>query len=62
MTSIQVYKIENHLVLTGPGSKLIKEELKNNYEARWQGAPFNFWLIPNTKLKSFIKDKRLHQK
>ena len=62
MNTVNVYKIDAHLVLTGPGSKLIKEELKTKYEARWQGAPFNLWLIPNTKLKSFMKDKIITSK
>lgn len=62
MNTVNVYKIDTHLILTGTGSKLIKEELKDIYEARWQGAPFNMWLIPNTKLKSFMKDKKINSK
>ncbi len=59
--NVNVYKIENHLVLTGPGSKLIKDELKQ-YNGRWQPAPFNLWLIPDTKSKSFMKDKKITSK
>src|SRR5258708_3999487 len=49
----------NHLIICGPGSNYIKNELKNTYNARWQPTPFNFWLIPNTKKKIFIKDKNI---
>lgn len=52
---IYVYKIDNHLVVKGPGIKYIKKELKS-YNGVYQSDPFNIWLIPNTKKKSFIKN------
>ncbi len=58
---IRVYKIENHLAVTGPGTKFIKEELKN-YNGRWQPAPFNLWLIPDLKKKTFMKNKEILKK
>lgn len=57
MNTVYVYKINNHLVLTGD-TKKIRKELKE-YNARWQPDPFNMWLIPDTKLKSFLKNKNI---
>lgn len=53
--SISVYKIDNHLVITGD-TKSIRNNLKD-FNGRWVPAPFNFWLIPDMKRKSFIRNK-----
>ena len=59
---INVYKIENHLIITGTGTKYIKNEIKNTYNGKWQGQPYNMWLIPNTKKKTFLNDKNITNK
>ena len=60
--SINIYTVENHLIISGDGTNLIKNELKNTYNAIWQRAPFNFWLIPNTTLKNIENDKNITSK
>jgi hypothetical protein len=61
MNNVSIYKIDNHLILTG-NSLIIKEELKKTYNAKWQPAPFNIWVIPNTKIKTFMKNKNITSK
>lgn len=58
--SIVVYKIDNHLVITGD-TKSIRNNLKD-FNGRWVPAPFNFWLIPDMKRKSFIRNKDILSK
>lgn len=61
MNNVSIYKIDNHLILTG-NSMIIKEELKKTYNAKWQPAPLNIWVIPNTKIKTFMKNKNITSK
>ena len=56
---INIYKIGDHIAVTGPGTKLIKDVLKNKYEARWEKAPFNLWLISDITPKKFMRNKTI---
>lgn len=58
MSIVHVYQVGEHLIVNGD-TKKIRKELKDTYYARWQPDPFNMWLIPNTDVKTFIKNKSI---